>query len=120
MDANSFLQGVRERQRRLQRERFGATCPHCETDILDALEERAYDWGGYGEPSKAVFECPVCEGEIEFELEWQTTLCHAVLVDKFNLCPQCGKSWPVTETIRADGSLGCPCQELVATAGTGA
>ena len=31
--------------------------------------------------------------------------------EELNLCPECGKSWPVTETIRADGSLGCPCQE---------
>jgi hypothetical protein len=25
-------------------------------------------------------------------------------------CPDCGEPWPETETIRADGSLGCPCQ----------
>ncbi len=32
-------------------------------------------------------------------------------LDDLALCPDCGE--PETETIRADGSLGCPCQEEV-------
>ena len=31
------------------------------------------------------------------------------VLDDLALCPDCGEPWP--ETIRADGSLGCPCQE---------
>ena len=30
--------------------------------------------------------------------------------DDLTFCPSCGEPWPVTETIRADGTLGCPCQ----------
>ncbi len=33
--------------------------------------------------------------------------------DELYRCPDCGELWPVTESIRADGSLGCPCQEVV-------
>ena len=82
MDANSIFQGFQSRQRRLRRERLGATCPHCKADILNRLEERAYDWGGYGEPSSVMFECPACEAEIAFDLKWQTTLCHAALAEE--------------------------------------
>lgn len=82
MDANTILQGLQKRQRRLRRERLGATCPHCKGDILEILEESAYDWGGYGEPSSVIFECPACEHEITFELEWQTLLHHAELVEE--------------------------------------
>lgn len=36
---------------------------------------------------------------------------YPIALDKLALCPNCGKPWPETETIRTDGSLGCPCQE---------
>ncbi len=44
---------------------------------------------------------------------WQFIMGDSTQDDKLSLCPDCGEPWPVTETIRADGSLGCPCQELV-------
>ena len=53
---------------------LNAKCLHCEANVLDALENSANDWAGYGPPTSRIFECPHCEDELEFELKWESVL----------------------------------------------
>lgn len=56
-------------EREQQREEYGATCPKCGADILAVLLECAHDWSE-GLPNHCAFECPKCELEIEYSIEW--------------------------------------------------
>jgi len=76
-DVHQWLREKRKVQRKLQVEQCNAICQSCGADVLDALSEAAYDWGGFGEPSRRAFECPECGAELEYELEWVTELYRA-------------------------------------------
>ena len=69
-----------------------AKCSRCGIRIFD---ERGQSWGT---------QLPggdwICDDDCELGLSIRS-----------DVCPNCEEPWPVTETIRADGSLGCPCQE---------
>jgi hypothetical protein len=69
----------RQEEKRLERrDDFGAVCSSCGEDVLDLLEAAAYDWSD-GLPSSRVIECPGCGAELEFCLEWETTLSKVTL-----------------------------------------
>ncbi len=72
-------------------------------------------------PLEATLRCQRC-GELTYQLTTQVVvdddgneavlwLCNGCISSVMMDCPECGKPWPVTETIQADGSLGCSCQE---------
>lgn len=73
VDALALAQDL-EASRRRTLVRLNAICPRCKTDVLDALDEAAYNWGGYGPPATTLLECPNCRAELEFRLEWDTRL----------------------------------------------
>jgi len=75
-----YMRRKNEIARKQRLEDWGATCPNCGADVLDELEASANDWGGYGPPESIGFECPECELELEFDLEWSTTLHRASII----------------------------------------
>lgn len=68
------LEAAQTAQRHPRAQTLNAACPRCKADVLKALEEAAYNWGGFGPPVTALLECPECGAELEFRLEWDTSL----------------------------------------------
>ena len=85
-DVDAYMAEKAKIQRDRERQDWGATCPHCGADVLSSLKKSAYEWGGYGPPSTTTFECPDCEKELVFELEWSTELWRASLLTE-NVTP---------------------------------
>lgn len=78
LDIDAWLERQRQVDRKRRHEQLNATCPYCNTAVLDELEESAHESGGYGPESSTMFECPHCEREIEFDLRWDTVLSWAM------------------------------------------
>jgi len=71
-DVDAFLAERAKFDRDWELKEWGALCPDCGADVLDELRESAHDWDGcgYDLPASTEFECPGCEKELTFDLEW--------------------------------------------------
>jgi len=74
IDIDAILQRRALIARAHQVEDLNVICPFCQAEILDTLWGAANDWQGYGPPSYITFECPDCERELTYHLEWATEI----------------------------------------------